>query len=132
MLVRALLDLLYRKRELLHLRNKLHILKRLDLVALVASHDHHLPVLKVVNLLCTLDNRRCIRCKYVLVFADAHDERRAIARTDKEVGFIRGDDSQPESPFHLGERLSHRFLQRHPLLLANVIDQMRDELCVGV
>mmetsp|Transcript_35379 Transcript_35379/g.88069 ORF Transcript_35379/g.88069 Transcript_35379/m.88069 type:complete len:317 (+) Transcript_35379:1089-2039(+) len=131
-LVRALLDLLQRQLDLLHLAAQLHVVQRLDLIAVLARDDHHVAVVEVAHLLRALDHRRRVRREQVLVGADAEDEGGAPARADEHIRLVDGQHRQPEGALDLRECLPHRLLEGHPLLLADVGDQVRDQLGVRV
>ena len=68
----------------------------------------------------------------VLVLSDAKQQRRALPSPDEEVRLLGGDDADAVRALHLRESLPHRLLQRHPLLLPHVVDQVRDQLRVRV
>mmetsp|Transcript_36236 Transcript_36236/g.95523 ORF Transcript_36236/g.95523 Transcript_36236/m.95523 type:complete len:523 (-) Transcript_36236:461-2029(-) len=131
-LVRALLDLLERELEQLHLADQLHVIERLDLIAIPPVDANHLAVVEVRHLLCVLDDCRGVGRQDELVSANAEDERRAAPRADEQVRLVGTDHGQPKGALYGRERLPHGLLERHRPCLPDVVDEVGDELRIRV
>ena len=124
----AELDLLEVELELRDLRGDRHVVDRRR-AERVARQLRDGVVLERNRLGRVRDDRAGVRGDDVLILADAHHERRALARHHEDVRLLLADHRDRVGAGHLAQRRLHGDLE---VAFVQLADQMREHLGVGV
>ena len=95
----------------------------------VAGEDHHLAVVEVDHRAGVLQQRRGVGGDEVLVLADAHQQRRALAGRHQHARLVGRDDGEAVGAVDVAQRRGHRLLE---VALVELADQVRQHLGVGL